>query len=126
MTGQALIIDDDESLRWIFSEVFEQAGFSVKTAENGFDAKNLILRQNFDVIVSDNFMPKTKGSELLRWLRNNPKNDVPFILMSGDELPEMTSGYSAFLRKPLDSADLPVLAKIFIKNHAQNHRQIHD
>src|SRR5579864_4562522 len=73
-----LIVDDDESVREVFTLLLRQEGYEVATAENGFDAllklKDVIIP---DVIISDLNMPKMSGFEFLSVVRRRfPKISV--------------------------------------------------
>ena len=72
-----LVVDDDESIREVFSQVLRLEGYGVATAENGFDA--LLKLKHFlpDVIISDLNMPKMSGFEFLSVVRRRfPKISV--------------------------------------------------
>src|SRR5579859_5361608 len=73
-----LMVDDDDSVREVFSLMLREKGYEVATAENGFDAllklKDVIIP---DVIISDLNMPKMSGFEFLSVVRRRfPKISV--------------------------------------------------
>src|SRR5579864_3470900 len=73
-----LVVDDDESVREVFTLLLREEGYEVATAENGFDAllklKDVIIP---DVIISDLNMPKMSGFEFLSVVRRRfPKISV--------------------------------------------------
>ena len=73
-----LIVDDDESVREVFTLLLQEKGYEVATAEDGFDAllklKDVIIP---DVIISDLNMPKMSGFEFLSVVRRRfPKISV--------------------------------------------------
>ena len=73
-----LVVDDDESIREVFSLMLQREGYDVDTAENGFDAllklKEVVIP---DVIISDLNMPKMSGFEFLSVVRRRfPKISV--------------------------------------------------
>jgi len=65
-----LVVDDDESIRDVFTVMLREKGYEVATAENGFDAllklKDVVIP---DVIISDLNMPKMSGFEFLSVVR---------------------------------------------------------
>jgi CheY-like chemotaxis protein len=77
-----LVVDDEESIRDVYSQLLEGEGYEVATAENGFDAL-LKLKQSLpDVIISDLNMPRMSGFEFLSVVRRRfPK--VSVIASSG-------------------------------------------
>src|ERR1051326_5132461 len=73
-----LVVDDDESVREVFSVMLREKGYEVATAENGFDAllklKGVVIP---DVIISDLNMPEMSGFEFLSVVRRRfPKISV--------------------------------------------------
>ena len=73
-----LVVDDDESIREVFTLMLRKEGYEVATAENGFDAllklKEVVIP---DVIISDLNMPKMSGFEFLSVVRRRfPKISV--------------------------------------------------
>src|SRR5881275_804860 len=65
-----LVVDDDESVREVFTVMLQEKGYQVATAKNGFDAlvklKEVVIP---DVIISDLNMPKMSGFEFLSVVR---------------------------------------------------------
>src|SRR5581483_12106124 len=68
--NRILVVDDDESVRDVFTMMLREKGYEVATAENGFDAllklKDVVIP---DVIISDLNMPKMSGFEFLSVVR---------------------------------------------------------
>src|SRR5438067_12386446 len=103
-----LVVDDDESVRDVFTVMLQETGYEVATAENGFDAllklKEVVIP---DVIISDLNMPKMSGFELLSVVRRRfPKISV--IASSGAYARKVVpSGVlaDAFYAKGEDSAE---------------------
>ncbi len=74
---QILVVDDDEALRDVFAQMFQEEGYEVATAENGFDALLRLKHFSPEVIVSDLNMPKMSGFEFLSVVRRRfPKISV--------------------------------------------------
>jgi len=76
--NRILVVDDDESVRDVFTMMLREKGYEVATAENGFDAllklKDVVIP---DVIISDLNMPKMSGFEFLSVVRRRfPKISV--------------------------------------------------
>ena len=77
-----LIIDDDTNLLKFLSEELIDAGFSVKTIDNGADAIVMSAEQNFDIILLDMLMPGLDGIQVIRVLRKVSPG-VPIIGLTG-------------------------------------------
>ena len=79
-----LLVDDETSFLSVLGDVLRDYGYDVVQAENGDEARNLVDVQNFDLIISDVFMPTLNGSELHHYVRcGTHTRDVPFIFLSG-------------------------------------------
>ncbi len=64
-----LIVDDEVAVLSLLKQIFTQRGFSVRVAQDGFEALRMI-RQSFpDVLLSDLNMPGMSGFELLSVVR---------------------------------------------------------
>jgi CheY-like chemotaxis protein len=85
-----LVVEDEPTIRHLFSTLLAAAGYSVAEADNGFAALEQIRRRNPALILSDLNMPRMTGFELLSVIRRRfPAMHV--IAMSGaftgDQIP---------------------------------------
>ena len=64
-----LVVEDDATVRYTFSQVLEMEGYEVFTANDGFDALLHLQQDVPDVILSDLNMPQMSGFELLSVVR---------------------------------------------------------
>jgi CheY-like chemotaxis protein len=64
-----LVVDDDESVREVFTLLLEKEGYVVTTANNGFDALLKLKKIAPEVIISDLNMPEMSGFEFLSVVR---------------------------------------------------------
>ena len=77
-----LVVEDEPTLRELFSSLLSAAGYSVAQAKDGFDALEEIRRRRPALILSDLNMPRMTGFELLSVIRRRfPAMHV--IAMSG-------------------------------------------
>jgi CheY-like chemotaxis protein len=77
-----LVVEDEPTIRRLFSTLLTAAGYSVAEAENGFVALEEIRRRSPALILSDLNMPRMTGFELLSIIRRRfPEMHV--IAMSG-------------------------------------------
>jgi response regulator RpfG family c-di-GMP phosphodiesterase len=109
--AKILIVDDEEIIRQVFSELLQQTGFDVDTAEDAKTAQALLDTHLYDVVVSDIIMPGMSGIELLK-LQKEAAPDVPFVLVTGQ--PNLDSASEAirtgsavdYLIKPVSGPEL--------------------
>lgn len=103
-TGQILVIEDEEHLRWMLVDALVSAGHTAKAAPNGLDGLALFQQDVFDVVITDLSMPERSGLEVARAVKQlNPKVPVIMITGWGDVVsPERIgdSGVDLMLSKP--------------------------
>ena len=117
MSGHTiLVIDDEQPVRAAVTDILEDSGLIVITAEDG-EAGVGVYRERqaaIDLVVLDLSMPGQSGEETLRQLRDfNPQ--VRVILSSGYDRAEVAQrfadqAYSGFIQKPYD--DLTLIEEI--------------
>ncbi|HSE21631.1 MAG TPA: sigma-54 dependent transcriptional regulator [Pyrinomonadaceae bacterium] len=103
-----LIVDDELGMRQFLTHLFQREGHSVRVAENGKTAMELLREKPADLVLSDIRMPDMGGIELLRSAREfNP--DIEVIMMTAfanvDTAREaFLLGAYDFVQKPFDNA----------------------
>lgn len=104
-----LIADDDRLLREAFRAALEVDGYAVYEAGSMEEALRVVAERDFEVVLSDVYMPGN-GLKLLRRLREVcPDSSVVLITgfdRSSDEAEAMALGAFAYLRKPLSLMQL--------------------
>jgi two-component system chemotaxis response regulator CheY len=66
---KALVVDDVMTVRESLAIALESAGFAVTGAANGREALDALDREDFDVLVTDMWMPEMDGLRLLKEIR---------------------------------------------------------
>jgi CheY-like chemotaxis protein len=78
-----MIVEDDRSLREIYSVRLAAEGYSIVSAGDGEEALGVVIREKPDLIISDVMMPKISGFDMLDILRSTPETkDVKVIMMT--------------------------------------------
>ncbi len=82
---KVLIVDDDEELVELLTDVFEKdARFDIRTANNGFDAGMLVREFRPDLVVLDVMLPDINGKEVCQRIRSDDTLEaVKIICISG-------------------------------------------
>ena len=76
-----LLVDDEEGIRLLYREEFEEEGYAVATASNGEEALETFNQEQPDLVILDINMPGMNGIEVLRRMKEiNP--NLPVILSS--------------------------------------------
>jgi PAS domain S-box-containing protein len=80
---RVLHVDDEESLLKVAKECLQKEGpFEVETVVSVEEALKKLVKEKFDVVVSDYKMPGKDGLTFLKELRDK-NNDIPFIMFTG-------------------------------------------
>ena len=110
--GLVLLVDDEETVRTVGSQMLERAGFRVLVAVDGRQALDVFSRQPNDItcVLLDLTMPNMDGEETFRGLRAM-KSDIRVILSSGYNEQEAVnrftdSGLAGFIQKPYQYVNL--------------------
>jgi CheY-like chemotaxis protein len=77
-----LLVDDEATVRKLFSMLFLAKGYKVSTAQDGFDALLQLRTMTPDLIASDLNMPNMSGFEFLSVLRRRFPQ-IPVVAISG-------------------------------------------
>jgi PAS domain S-box-containing protein len=104
-SGTVLLVDDEETIRAIGSDMLRELGFQVVTAEDGRHAMEIFReRDDFSFVILDLTMPHMDGEQCFRELKQL-RPDVKVIMSSGYNEQEVTQkfvgkGLAGFIQKP--------------------------
>jgi two-component system chemotaxis response regulator CheY len=116
-----LAVDDSPSMRKMVSFTLTGAGYQVVEAVDGQDAYEKAQAQSFDLVLTDQNMPRLDGLGLTRKLREHPQFKTTPILMLTTESSDLMkqagreAGATGWLVKPFDPARLLDVIKKVIK-----------
>lgn len=80
---KVMIVEDDTSLREIYSIRLTAEGYEVVSAGDGEEALAVAVRKKPDLVISDVMMPKISGFDMLDILRSTPETkDIRVIMMT--------------------------------------------
>ncbi len=109
-----MVVDDEELIMMMETEILESLGYSVEGFSNSHEAFNRYQNnpQEFDLVLTDQTMPKLTGLELSKRILELDK-DAKIILLTGfsesiTEEQVKAIGIKQFLMKPLDMTKLAV------------------
>jgi PAS domain S-box-containing protein len=116
-SGTVLVVDDEESVRGIASQMLSTMGFQVLTANDGREAVEIFRSHSneIDLVLLDMTMPHLDGKDTFLQMRNI-QPQVKAILSSGYNEQTATSqlvgkGLGAFLQKPYRFEDLQAVVR---------------
>jgi PAS domain S-box-containing protein len=110
--GKILLVEDEESVRGFAGKILEGKGYSVVTAEDGYEAIRRFHERagEFDLLLTDVIMPGMNGRELAELIRGM-KPGIRVVFISGytdDEAfrRDVVDEGMAFQPKPFSPEDL--------------------
>ena len=109
---QVLVVEDDPDLQLVFAETLRWAGHSVRVANHGQHALDL-LSNDFqpELILLDIGMPVMDGLSFLGRKRRIPGiSGIPVIVISATAEPPI-DGACSVLRKPIEPSELLAAVK---------------
>jgi DNA-binding LytR/AlgR family response regulator len=110
--NKILVIEDDETVRELITELLELAGYEVYSAVNGIDGIKAARKQTPNLIVCDVSMPRMDGYAVKSELNKNPNTAaIPFLFLTAkNEIHDLRHGMQLgaddYLFKPFLSSEL--------------------
>jgi DNA-binding response OmpR family regulator len=79
---QILVVEDDLLIQRLIATTLTHAGYEVDTADDGADAWTALSDGGYDLMITDNAMPRMTGVELMKKLRA-ARMELPVIMATG-------------------------------------------
>ena len=119
-----LIVDDEEIMRNLFTDILKEEGYEVTTVCNGKEAEEIVKNKSFDIAFVDVHMPIMDGIKTMYVLRKvTPKTSV--VMM--DSMPSYVleeskkEGAVTCIRKPFSINEVrQVVTDILKKKEEQS------
>ncbi|MBK1722870.1 response regulator [Thiocystis violacea] len=112
MAKTILTVDDSPSIRQMVSFTLKDAGYSVSEAVDGQDGLDKARSGSFNLIFTDQNMPRMDGLTLIKQLRAMPQyKTTPILMLTTESSDAMKSqgraaGATGWLVKPFDPQKL--------------------
>ena len=112
MPKKILTVDDSASIRQMVSFTLKGAGYEVVEAVDGQDGVDKARSGSFNMVFTDQNMPRKDGLTLIRELRATPQyRSVPILMLTTESSDAMKSqgraaGATGWLVKPFDPQKL--------------------
>jgi two-component system nitrogen regulation response regulator GlnG len=121
MKEKILVVDDEESIRWVLGRCLEKAGYTVHYGENGAQAIEKASLDNFSLIILDIKMPDLSGLEVLREIRARSV-DIPIIIITAQNtvknaIDAMKEGAYDYIAKPFDLDEVKLTVERAIEGY---------
>lgn len=107
--ASVLIVDDDAGVRDVCTVMLRSLGYRAHAESSGEEALESLDAATVELVLLDLEMPKMKGAELLRTLKQN-RPGVRVVVMSGRPAEDLrrylATGADAVIQKPFRLSEL--------------------
>jgi len=113
-----LIVDDDEELAGLLSELLTREGFRVDMQHDGVKGLATALGGGFDLMILDVMLPGMDGFEILRRVRRESRLPVLMLTARGedeDRIIGLELGADDYLPKPFNTRELVARVKAIMR-----------
>lgn len=108
-----LVIEDDQEMRSLLKDFFEEEGFEIDSVSNGSEAFRKLVRKPFDLVITDIRMPGLTGLDIIPGIKKlQPEAPIIVITAFGSEEVHRRAierGATAYLEKPIHFQKLRML-----------------
>lgn len=111
-TIKVMVVDDSATIRRTAESLLSREGYTVITADDGFEALPKIVEQHPDIIFLDIMMPRLDGYQACSVIKHNSTyKNIPVVLLSSkdgvfDKARGKLVGSEQFITKPFTKEDL--------------------
>ncbi len=115
---KVLVVDDEERIRRLIRMYLERDNFIVEEAEDGQQALELALENEYDVILLDIMMPEMDGIEVCTELRKEKMTPVIMLTAKGEESNRVQGfevGADDYIVKPFSPREVVLRVKAVLR-----------
>ncbi len=113
--GLVLVVDDDESMRYLLEEALSKEGYSIVTAKDGEESVRRAKEMVFDAIIMDIRMPGMSGLEAIAEIKKYDRSAVIVVITAyGTEkmaIEAVEKGAYDYFTKPFELEDLRAVVR---------------
>lgn len=112
LSGNILLVDDNQTNLLLGGMILESLGLEVSTAEDGSEAVTAVLQRDFDLVLMDIHMPEVDGMEATRQIREHKNiQELPIVALTALSYQKekdacLEVGMNGYLTKPIVREEL--------------------
>lgn len=110
-----LIIDDDDHIGMILSQVLSDQDYQVQYAPNGKEGIKLFNSTcKFDLVITDIRMPEMDGNAVARHIKSSTESETPIVAITGFSHEANAQLFDFILMKPFRLETLVKSVELFV------------
>ncbi|MEC5422425.1 response regulator transcription factor [Virgibacillus sp. C22-A2] len=116
--ARILVVDDEDRIRRLIRMYLEREDFIVEEAENGSEALESALNNDYDVILLDIMMPEMDGIEVCQELRKEKATPIIMLTAKGEEANRVQGfevGADDYIVKPFSPREVILRVKALLR-----------
>src|SRR5690625_537188 len=116
--AKILVVDDEERIRRLLKLYLTREGYEIDKAENGKEALDLALDNDYDVILLDLMLPEMDGIEMCTKLRESKATPVIMLTAKGEEsncVQGFEVGADDYIVKPFSPREVVLRVKALLR-----------
>ncbi len=113
-----LIVDDEQDIAELISDVLKDEGYNTTIANNGYQAIDSVKNNNYDLILLDIMMPGLDGKSTCEKIREIISCPIIFVTAKNtlkDKLDGFDSGADDYITKPFEPKELIARVKAHLR-----------
>ncbi|MCK6579959.1 MAG: response regulator [Anaerolineae bacterium] len=110
--SRVLIVEDNADLLLLYSKTMGALGLEIDPVTSLANARELVSRRQYDLIICDMRLGGDHGTDLLRYLKAKQVEGMEVIIVSGEDHYREACrqlGFDLFLSKPVSMRELKTL-----------------
>ncbi|MBP3799459.1 MAG: response regulator, partial [Bacilli bacterium] len=117
---KVLVVDDNSLNLKIIDKLLSKYDIKPVLIDNGQECLDLIHGgQTYDLILMDDMMPKMRGTEVFKKLKENSSFNTPVVILTANALSGMKEaylkdGFNDYLAKPIEKPELDRVLKTYL------------
>ena len=114
-----LVAEDNPANQALILSQLEALGYSAELAKNGQEALNMLVHNNYQLLITDCNMPLVDGYKLAKTIRDRGNNSMPIIALTADAFPEkkaecLKAGMNDQMTKPVNLETLKTMLEKYL------------
>ncbi|MBM6848854.1 response regulator transcription factor, partial [Bacillus licheniformis] len=117
-----LVVDDEARIRRLLKMYLERENYKIEEAENGDEAIDKALGNDYDLILLDLMMPGTDGIEVCRQVRDKKATPIIMLTAKGEEANRVQGfevGTDDYIVKPFSPREVVLRVKALLRRSSQ-------